>query len=412
MNLADQPMNENARAGKLSRMLLVGVGGGGGNAVARMIAGWEGGPEAAAVNTDAQALSACAVPVRVQIGRNLTQGLGAGGDPAVGKLAAEDDTDILRELLSQADIVFIVAALGGGTGTGAAPMVARIAREEGALALCFATLPFDFEGERKRRQAEEGLRALRMHTDVVICLPNQRLFELVEQRTGLEDAFGTVEAMIGVGIRALWSLLQQTGIINLDFADLRHLVEHSHGECAFGYGVGEGPDKAAAAVADLLGSPLLDRGHVLARAGALLLNIVGGTDLTLVEVQKITSQLTKATRPDIRLFMGATVDEHWQGRLALTVLAAETWQDEDASDTRAGSAPPRMEVEELMEAQPATRTDAGLKRGGKAKVVQTNLNFDSADKGRFKNIEPTIYEGEDLDIPTFIRRGIKLSFDR
>jgi cell division protein FtsZ len=392
-------------------MLVVGVGGGGANAVGRMIANWQGGPATAAVNTDAQALTACGVPVRVQIGGNLTQGLGAGGDPAVGRLAAEDDADVLRELVSQADIVFLVTTLGGGTGTGASPILAKIAREEGALTLCFATLPFDFEGERRQRQAEEGLRALRMHADVVIGLPNQRLLELVESRTGLADAFGKVDGMVGLGVRSLWSLLQRTGIINLDFADLRHLVEHSHGECAFGYGTGAGPEKASAAMADIMRSPLLDGGRILAQAGAVLLSIVGGPDLTLVEVQQITSQFMKVARRDVRLFMGATVDEAWKGKLALTVLAAETWQDEDASDTRDG--PPKLDVDEMV-APPssASKNDGGVQKPSKGKVVQANLNFDNADKGRFRNIEPTIYQGEDLDIPTFIRRGIKLSFDK
>ena len=169
-------------ATKGSRMVIVGLGGGGCNAVARMNAGWTEGPVVAAVNTDSQALAACHVPVKVQIGKGITQGLGAGGDPAVGKLAAEDDGDSLRELVSQADIVVIVAALGGGTGTGAAPIMARIAREQGAMTLCFATLPFEFEGELRNQQAEDGLRALRMQADVIITLPNQRLLELVETK--------------------------------------------------------------------------------------------------------------------------------------------------------------------------------------------------------------------------------------
>lgn len=387
------------------RMLVVGVGGGGCNALARMYREWPPGLEAAAVNTDSQSLSACGVPTRVQIGRNLTQGMGAGGDPAVGKLAAEDDADMLRELVSQADVVCIVAAMGGGTGTGAAPILARLAREEGALTMCFATLPFDFEGERRQRQAREGLRALRMHADVVVRMPNQLLLEMVENRTSLVEGFAQADRMLGVGLRALWNLLDQTGIINLTFSDLRHLVEHSGGECAFGYGEGTGPDKAADAVAALSANPLLDHGSVLSRSGALMVNIVGGSDLTLAEVQKVMSQLTAHARDDARLFMGATVDEAIEDTLRLTVLAAENWQEEQA----AAREPPK--IVEAVEDAAGTRHGNGAKPQQK-RPVQVDFDFEPGDRGRFRNVEPTIYDGEDLDIPTYVRRGIKLSFEK
>lgn len=395
-------------AAKGSRMIIVGLGGGGCNAAARMRAGWADGPTVAAVNTDSQALAACAVPVKVQIGKGITQGLGAGGDPAVGKLAAEDDGDSLRELVSQSDIVVMVAALGGGTGTGAAPILARIAREQGAMTLCFVTTPFDFEGELRNQQAEEGLRALRMHADVIITLPNQRLLELVETQTGLADAFGKADAMLGVGVRSLWRLLSKAGIINLDFADLRHLVENSGGSCSFGYGEGTGAAKAMTAVSELMKSPLLDRGRVLSQSGALMVSISGGTDLTLVDVQKIMSQLTTLAKPGVKLFMGATVDESWQNRIALTVLAAESWGGETGKVVRPVAAA------EKKEETPAGETKSGIRPPviAPARAIQPSLNFDSGDKGRFKNVEPTIYGGEDLDIPTFVRRGIKLSFEK
>lgn len=378
------------------RVIVIGVGGGGGNAVSRMYAQWPDGPDVTAVNTDAKALAACSAPTRVQIGRNLTNGLGAGGDPNVGKLAAEDDVDMLRELVSQADLVFLVTALGGGTGTGAAPLVARVAREEGALVLCFATLPFEFEGERRRRQAEDGLRALRMHADVVISMPNQRLLDSADGRASLADAFEKADAALGVGIRALWKLLAQTGIINLDFADLRHLIEHSGGTCAFGYGEATGAGKAAEAVNQILRSPLLDRGERLGKAGALLISIVGGPDLTLVEVKNVMSKLGAAAKPDARRVMGAAVDETWQNRLAVTVLAAENFEEEEA----AAAAP---------EAEPGLFSKQAL---GAGKPVQEDLKFDPVDKGRFKGVDPTVYQGEDLDIPTYIRRRIPLSSER
>ena len=394
-------------ATKGSRMVIVGLGGGGCNAVARMSAEWSDGPLVAGVNTDSQALAACGVPVKVQIGKGITQGLGAGGDPAVGKLAAEDDGDSLRELVSQSDIVVMVAALGGGTGTGAAPILARIAREQGAMTLCFATLPFEFEGELRNRQAEEGLRALRMQADVIITLPNQRLLELVESQTGLADAFGKADAMLGVGVRSLWKLLSKAGIINMDFADLRHLVEYSGGSCSFGYGEGTGAAKAITAISELMKNPLLDSGRALSQSGALMVSISGGPDLTLVDVQKIMSQLTTMTRPGAKIFMGATVDEDWLNRIALTVLAADNWSDETGAATRPVSGDEKKE-------EPMLDVRAGGKPAvaAHARAIQPALNFDTGDKGRFKNIEPTIYAGEDLDIPTFVRRGIKLSFEK
>ena len=398
----DVNVEELGKPRQKKRLLVIGVGGGGSNAVARMTAEWADGPETVVVNTDERALTACPVPVRVQIGRNLTLGMGAGGDASVGRLAAEDDTDMLRELVSHTDVVFIVVGLGGGVGTGAAPVLASLAREEGALTLAFATLPFAFEGERKKQQAEEGLGALRAAADVVVCLPNERLMEQAENQVSLTDAFTKADAMVGTGIRSLWKLLTQTGIINLDFADLRHLVENSGGACNFGYGEGEGSNKAIEAIADILRSPLLERGKLLEEAGGILVNMVGGADMTLLDVQMVMSKLTSITRSDTRIFMGATVDEAWANRLAVTVLATEN---------RDGVRPAPAPAAE----KPAVETAAGERKSApkaSTQAVQEDLKFETVDKGRFRNVEPTVYNGEDLDIPTFIRRGVKLSPDK
>ena len=307
-------------ATKGSRMVIVGLGGGGGNAVARMHAGWSDGPAVAAVHTDSQALSTCRVPVRVQIGKGITQGLGAGGDPAVGKLAAEDDGDSLRELVSQADIVVIVAALGGGTGTGAAPIMARIAREQGAMTLCFATTPFDFEGELKTRHAEEGLRALRMQGDVVITLPNQRLLELVETQTGLVDAFSKADVMLGVGVRSLWKLLSKAGIINLDFADVRTIMKSS-GRALMGIGTAEGENRAVAAAEKAIICPLLEN-STIEGATRVIVNILGGNDIGMKEVHDAVSTVQQAAHPSANIIFGAVVDEQERSELKVTVIAA------------------------------------------------------------------------------------------
>jgi cell division protein FtsZ len=398
----------------LQKILVVGVGGGGSNVVARMIADWSEGPEAAVVNTDVKALKACEVPQRIQIGRNITKGLGAGGDVSVGKLAAEDDIDRLRNLVAHTHLVIIIATLGGGTGTGAAPILARVAREEGALTLCFVSTPFEFEGERRAEYAREGFRALKMEADAVVCLPNQHLLEMVPDKTSLVSTFETSDQMIGTGIQSLWRLLTQNGMINLDFADLRNLVEHSGGSCSFGYGEGEGAEKSAQALHHITQGPLLDHGNALTQSEALLISIQGGMDLTLMDIQTIMNHLKSITRPDARLAMGATINPDWKGRLALTILAADNWDETPA--TAAVAELPEVPVSKptSKEKEPELITEAPKEpKGAKKKVSQATLDFESTEKGRmFSKVEPTLYNGEDLDIPTFIRRGIKISIDK
>ena len=388
------------------RILVLGVGGGGCNAVARMAKAWQDGPSLVVADTDSQVLASVPVERRISLGRSLTRGLSAGGDPATGKLAAEEEADTLREMISQYDIVFLVTALGGGTGGGAAPVIARLAREEGVLTIAFATLPFEFEGPRKSSQADDALRALRMVADVVVALPNSLLPEVVGKGTSLVDAFAKADGMIGLSMHSIWRLLSRTGIINLDFADLRQLVECSGGACRFGYGEGSGANKVAEAMASVLNSPMLEQGRMLGESPALLVNLIGGADLALLDVRRVMSLLSDHASTDVRLFMGATVEEGWHDRMAVIILAAESWHEPatnrgaepvPAKATRSGL-PPKVEPRAEPEQEP--------------RAVQETLKFEAVDKGRFKNVEPTILDGEDLDLPTYIRRGIKLSFDR
>ena len=226
------------------RIVVLGLGGAGCNAVSRMSAAWTDGPTVIAMNTDTQALAACTASRSVQIGSKVTHGLGAAGDTTVGRLSAEEDMEKIQEILSSADLLFLVVGLGGGTGTGAAPIIAQAAKKLGVLTLCFATMPFPFEGDRRRRQAEEGLRTLQRTADVIIHLPNQRLLELVPAKTGIEEAFRTSDELVGEGIHGLWRLLSKSGVINLDFADVRQLAERSGGSCAFGFSQADGPARA------------------------------------------------------------------------------------------------------------------------------------------------------------------------
>ena len=381
------------------RMLLLGLGGAGGSAVSRMAERWGEGPEVVAMNTDTQALAACTVKRCVPIGPKVAQGLGAAADVTVGRLAAEESAEAIRETVANHDIVFLVVGLGGGTGTGGAPVICQAARDAGALTLVFATMPFPFEGDRRRRQAEEGLRALQHAADAVVCMPNQRLLELVDPaKTGLEEAFRHSDLMVGEGVHGLWRLLAQTGVINIDLADIRQLAERSGGTCAFAHVEAEGPARTSIVLKRLLDSPLLDKGRLLAESAGLLVNITGGPDLTLADVQGLMGQISSQGRPGAHRFMGAIIEPTYRNRIALTVLASENWLEArrrpraatEAGDTRAGNVAPSSDT------RPAE---------------QGTLDLETVDKGRFRDVDPTYFAGQDLDIPTFVRRGVRLSFE-
>jgi len=393
------------------RVLVLGLGGAGCNSVARMMRTWGEGPNVVAVHTDTKVLAASPLPKCIQIGVKVTQGLGASGDTTVGKLAAEENIDTIQELLADVDLLFLVVGLGGGTGTGAAPVIVQTAKQLGVLTLCFATMPFPFEGDRKRRLAEEGLRTMQRAADAVVCLPNERLLEIADPSLSLDAAFETSDAIVGAGIHGLWRVLTQTGVMNLDFADVRQLAERSGGSCAFGYSEGVGPARVATALKGLLDSPLLDKGRLLSQASGILVNITGGPDLTLADVHGIMGQISSMVRPGAHVFMGAIIDSSAREKVGLTVLASENWLEERAigkanSTTYAGEG----EVTTVA-ATPVGGPDKPKIRT-KADETQAELGFEPVDKGRFTNVEPTLYQGEDLDIPTFIRRGVRLMFDK
>lgn len=394
-----------------ARTLLVGIGGGGCNAVTHIATSWSGGPDILSVNTDQQALASCPGTQPLAIGSKVTDGLGAGGDPAIGRLAADDDKELLRDAMFGMRFVIMVTALGGGTGTGAAPVIAQIAREEGALTLCFATLPFGFEGDKRMRQAEEGLKVLTGHCDVVVRLPNEYLVAQSADDASLTQTFEQTDEMLGVAIKALAGMLAQTGVINLDFADMRQLVESSSGLCAFGYGEGTGSRRAERAARAALKHPMIARSEGLQHTDTLMVNIVGGTELALKDVQTVMDRITDAARSDAHILMGTAVQEDWSGKLAVSLLVPQV------VGGRRRQAPLPSDVPSTSAAgvddQPERgRTSAKVGAGAGKAARQTKLNFDSNDKGRFKNVEPTMVDGEDLDVPTFIRRGVKLSGDR
>lgn len=381
------------------RVLVAAVGGGACNVVGHVLADWEPAPPVAAVNTDVRALTGSAIGLKVTLGRTVAKGMGTGGDAELGRLAAHEDLDALRALVADYDLLILVASLGGGTGTGAAPVIAGLAREAGLLTLAYVTLPFEFEGARRREQAQEGLAALKPCVDAVVCLPNQRLHAMMEPGTPLVEAFAFVDRMMAAGIRGLWTLLARDNMLNLDFSDLQTLVENCGNECCFGYGEGAGADKADQALDALLNGPMLEKGRVIANSGAMILSVTGGPDLALSELELVHRRFQEAARPGARISMGAAVLDDWTGRLALTVLAAEHWipaarggtgPGDDLFNSRSDPPPPEERARRLRKGKP-----------------QSELPMEH-DRGRFKGVSPTIHDGADLDIPTFIRRGVRM----
>ncbi len=384
------------------RVLVAGVGGGACNVLGHALADWPDPPAVAAVNTDARALSDSGIGLKIAIGRTVAKGMGTGGDAELGRLAANEDLDALRALVAGHDLLILVASLGGGTATGVAPVLARIARDEGMLVLAYVTTPFAFEGARRQEQAQEGLAALKQCADAVICLPNQRLHAMLSPNTALPEAFAFVDRMMSAGIRGLWTLLARDNMLNLDFSDLQSLVENSGNECCFGYGEGKGPDKAAQALQELLEGPMLEKGRVVSNSGAMILSVTGGPDLSLAELETIHRRFQEAARPGARISMGAAVLDDWGGRLALTVLAAEHWMPPSRGTPAEGKSVP------LILGDETPKPDSPQREGKGVRQSVLPLGASSEDRGRFQDVVPTIHGGEDLDIPTFIRRGIRM----
>ena len=287
-------------------------------------------------------------------------------------------------------------------------MVARLARDQGATVLCFATLPFSFEGEERRQQAQIGLRDLRLNADAVIVQPNDRLLESTSEAEALVAAFAAADVMVGVGIRAMWKVLTEPGVLNISFADLRHLIAGSGGTCAFGFATGHGERRAEQAVADLMTSPLLDRGAQIAKAEALVVNLCGGGDVTLAEIQGIMDQIQSLTKDHARLLLGYSFDPAMEGHLSITVLAAESWAgSEEEAELRPEQERSAAEQDGAGTAAPA-RGKPASRVDRKRREVQAKM-ADTKDRFSVAGVAPSFHDGQDLDIPTFIRKNVKLS---
>jgi cell division protein FtsZ len=301
-----------------ARIRVVGVGGGGSNAVNRMIEAGVAGVDFIAINTDSQALLMSDAPTRVHIGEKSTRGLGAGGNPEQGEKAADESVEDLYEVLKDSDMVFVTAGMGGGTGTGAAPIVARVAKEHGALTIGVVTRPFMFEGTQRSKIAEQGLEQLKEHVDTLIVIPNDRLLELTDKRVSLNESFRMADDVLRQGIQGISELITVPGLINLDFADVRAIMSQG-GAALMAVGVGEGEDRARIAAEQAISSRLLD--VTIDGAQGILFNITGGPGMSLYEVNQAAAIIRETAHPDANLIFGAVIDEGMQDRVRITVIA-------------------------------------------------------------------------------------------
>jgi cell division protein FtsZ len=373
-----------------AKVKIIGIGGGGNNAINTMISYNLTGVEFIAANTDAQALAANLAPIKIQLGANLTKGLGAGANPEIGRKAALEDVDKIREILKGADMVFITAGLGGGTGTGGAPVIAEVAREVGALTVAIVTKPFHFEGKKRMRQAEEGLANLRMTADALITIPNQRLLSISGKSMTLLEAFRKADEILYHAAKGISDIIVGHGIINLDFADVRTIMSET-GMALMGTGVASGENRSIEAAQKAISSPLLED-ITIEGARGLLINITGGENMTLSEINEATTLIQKEAHEDANIIWGMVIDQAMKDEIRVTVIATGFGRAEEKNNlARFKKATPiSFSVKENRE------LPAFMRR------VKVNERFDE-----LKLDSPPDYSIDDedrFDIPTFLRK--------
>lgn len=418
------------------RIKIVGVGGAGNNAADRLKLDDLASVHLVNLNTDKKTLSASPVSDKVMIGRGVTRGLSAGGEADVGRQAAEADREIILQTLRGVDLVFLLVGLGGGTGSGAAPIVAQCARDEGAVVITFATLPFSREGVRRMKQAEDALHLLRESCDAVITLPNDVLVQEIPDDATLLDAFSLADNWIKRGVLALWSMLFRDGLINVDFATLRQAFSARGGKTLFGLGFGEGPDYVASALRSLEMCPLLHlpENRYIRKADSLIVNILGGPDLTMARVNEIMDFVTDRFGSKDNTVLGAVIDGSMSSRVEITVIGTTAVE---STNRRYHSVPAASNPEPSRRAAPAARPEASnlpahaestpgpaaaeqpaahdnFAPSGKIShhaIRQNEFDFPRIEdsRGHFDKTDPNLFEGVDLDVPTYLRRGIKIA---
>ena len=382
-----------------ARIKVIGVGGGGGNAVNRMISAGLGDVEFIVANTDAQALQQSAAPVKIQIGQDLTKGLGAGADPNVGRAAALEDTDTILEALSGADMVFVTTGLGGGTGTGAAPVIASLASQIGALTVAVVTKPFRFEGRKRGDQAEIGITELGESVDTMIVIPNERLLATVDKATSMSAAFATADDVLRQAIQGISDLILMPGLINLDFADVRTIMARM-GMAIMGTGVATGEDRARLAATAAISSPLLEEASVKGARGVII-NITGGPDLTLTEVSEASDIVHSAAHEEANIIFGAVIDQKMSGKVKITVIATGFDHTQAAlSPGRQASRPTPVDMSAFT-ANRAADDERMVVNGGR---ITRRAAVDLPGLSYRPSSTPSDAGDDGLDVPAFLRR--------
>ncbi|MDQ2825208.1 MAG: hypothetical protein M3R29_07155 [Verrucomicrobiota bacterium] len=446
---------------------VVGVGGAGSNALDRILLDGMDKADLIAINTDVQSLASSVAAHKVQLGREVTRGLGTGGDPELGYQAALESADEIRPALADARMIFICVGLGGGTGSGAAAVVAQLAREAGSLVIVFATLPFSFEGKRRAAQAQEAITRLNQVANAVICFENDRMGDMVAPKAGIHQAFALADMTVSQSVRSIVNLIQRPGLIRIGFDDLFSALRSENGRCLFGFGESDSDNRAHDALTQALKSPLMGKGKMLADAAHVLVQVAGGPAMTLSEVEILMQELGKHVRNHTQILFGTAVDGRMGNRLSVTIISSLV-ADDDAVAKQESYVPsvpmptplpspiweqpqettPKIDIvpepviaetppapEDLIPAVAPTSIEAPIKpkpeikrpepaprlivpkkkplpvnepKPDKAQAKQEVLQFEPVTRGRFEKSEPTIIEGQDLDVPTFLRKNIRV----
>ena len=380
-----------------ARMKVVGVGGGGGNAVNRMIDERLAGVEFISVNTDAQALLHSKSDIKTQIGKKLTRGLGAGARPEIGRQAIEENRDDVTRVLHGADLVFVTCGMGGGTGTGAAPIIAAMARDLGALTIGIVTKPFLFEGKKRMRQAEMGIAEMRKHVDTMIVVPNERLLAVAGKGMPFQDALKKADEVLLNATQGISNLISVTGIVNVDFADVRTVMQNG-GSALMGTGVGKGENRALEGAQQAISSPLLDNISISGASGVLI-NITGGNDLTLGEVTQISEVIHDAVGDEAEVIFGAVTDAAMQGEIRVTVIATGFDRQEQKEKGV-------IQFPQRSASRPSQSAQASAAAGGSGQAApQGTRRAVGGSAQPAPHVAPPVVEPlTDMEIPTFIRR--------
>jgi len=380
---------------RVPKMLTIGLGGAGCKSTDVLYREDEVSPDVLNMHTNAESLDSSKAQLRLQLGTSLTHGLSAGGDLQIGSLCIQQDEEAIRDLVEAYDMVILVVGLGGGTGSGGAPPLVKLLRKLDILTFVFAILPFDFEGDNRKRQAEATLADLKGHANAVVCFPNQRLFELGHKNISLNQAFHLADDYLSKAICSMYELCSSPGLLGLDFSDVQSLAENSHGTCSVAVSVNEGADAGSQCVEELLSSPMLEHGSLLAKSDAVLIGIIGNENLSLSKIKRIFNEIITVAKPEAKIYTGVSIDKDKDG-VSLLLFTSEDWF---------GPKELIYESEKPELDENGERIPAGIQDD----LIQSDLGLEKNKNMKYASRSSTVINGEDLDIPTFIRKNIKLS---